>query len=59
MSGATYVCGPDPKCLDPHPHRWHCMRGHEGAPPDVCLLKCCGGPGLPAQPVVRELPSTP
>lgn len=46
MSGATYVCGPDPKCLDPHPARWHCHRGHDGAEPDVCLLKCCGGPGL-------------
>lgn len=46
ISGATYICGPPSDCADPHPHRWYCMRGHPGAEPGVCLLKCCGGPGL-------------
>jgi hypothetical protein len=46
MPRATYVCEPDPACLDPHPSRWYCMRGHDGAEPGVCLLRCCGGPGL-------------
>ena len=40
------VCGPDPKCFDPHRHRWHCMRGHAeevGGPalPGYCPLTKC------------------
>lgn len=46
MPRATYVCETDPTCLDPHPSRWYCHRGHDGAAPGVCLLRCCGGPGL-------------
>lgn len=50
------VCETDPECRDPHPNRWYCMRGHEGAPPGVCLLKHCGGPGL-AEWQIRGFPS--
>lgn len=28
-------------CADPHPMRWYCMRGHDGAAPDVCPLEKC------------------
>lgn len=33
--------GARPDCADPHPMRWYCMRGHDGAPRDVCPLEKC------------------
>lgn len=35
------ICEPRKDCADPHIYRWHCMRGFDGAPHDVCPLKVC------------------
>jgi hypothetical protein len=41
------ICEPRKDCADPHPHRWHCMRGFaeagDGTPgvAGVCPLKVC------------------
>jgi hypothetical protein len=40
-SGAVIICGPRKDCADPHPHRWYCMRGHDGAADGVCPLAKC------------------
>ena len=35
------ICEPRKDCADQHVLRWHCMRGHDGAPDDTCPLKVC------------------
>lgn len=40
-TGPVIICEPRTDCADPHPHRWHCMRGHDGAEPGVCPLTVC------------------
>lgn len=35
------ICEPNPTCRDPHIYRWHCMKGHDGAPAGVCPLRKC------------------
>lgn len=35
------ICAPRKDCADPHVLRWHCMRGHDGAPDGVCPLEVC------------------
>lgn len=39
MSGI--LCGPRADCADLNVNRWHCMRGHDGAPAGVCPLRVC------------------
>ena len=36
---------PHRECADPNPNRWHCMRGHDGAPPGICPLPVCESRG--------------
>ncbi len=35
------ICEPRSDCVDRNIHRWHCMRGHDGAEPGVCPLAKC------------------
>lgn len=52
MTGPMTMCGPDPKCADPHAHRWYCMRGHalDDKPkvPGACPLDVCDRRGANA-----------
>lgn len=38
---STIICGPRADCADQNTNRWHCMRGHDGAPDGVCPLPKC------------------
>lgn len=38
---AVIICEPRQDCADPNVNRWHCMRGHDGAEPNVCPLAVC------------------
>lgn len=35
------ICEPRRDCVDDNVNRWHCMRGHDGAAPDICPLEAC------------------
>lgn len=35
------ICEPRSDCADQDVNRWHCMRGHDGAPAGVCPLAYC------------------
>jgi hypothetical protein len=39
--GTVIICEPRKDCADPDVNRWYCMRGHDGAPPNVCPLAKC------------------
>jgi hypothetical protein len=45
MSDRIILCEPLPDCADAHVLRWHCMRGHDGAPAGICPLKYCDRQG--------------
>lgn len=54
MSTTTVIiCEPPTDCADPHPCRWYCMGGHDGAEPGVCPLKRCEQRGA------NSVPTTP
>ena len=39
------ICEPRKDCADQHVLRWHCMRGFDGAPDDICPLAYCDQQG--------------
>lgn len=41
MSTVIVICETNPDCVDPNTNRWYCLRGHYGAPADICPLAKC------------------
>lgn len=53
---SVIICEPNPTCVDPHPARWYCHRGHD-APRGICPLAKCekaGANRAPDRPIRHE-----